>query len=539
MRSKSMILWMTTALALLTLQLDLYSQTTCSYAAVNGNCRLELDRIDPMAPPTIYVRHGSKIQITVKVNSPLPFEHLSVDLKSAAEKVPVDQFASGFQNITSALGGLEIVTTPAGTNIAHIFGAPLCPRGTTDHPLSAATILDCQNTTSNQLKDALKFDVSVPDHLNFASWTYVRLCRVRSLFLPLDSSAVSPGAGLKACEDLTGSLSSPDVPKTPDALQTWKQDFDIGSEVLTKLKADDLKKILDNLDVDIAQSNKTTLSARDAAQISANQQALRVALGTYTSVQKKMSSLKEKVDLLGTRDEPSVFTIKDIQPSDKNDVVQTWDLNAANALSRVASAVKADKFGDKIGALLAALADAPTKQTVVEFKIQFTNEPHVEISGGLLVPFRPYHSFTVALPYTSAVAATGCTAGTGTSTTPPTNCPIVQQSLSTAIIPDVSLNFRLGPDWIVGKQRSAILFTVAPGYNSATTTAAFGVGLSYSYRSMVFSPLAVIDRDVHLTGGYVVNESAGTATAPTTTNYWRVSPSFGISMRVALGGGGK
>jgi hypothetical protein len=84
---------------------------TCAYSGINGDCALTLDRQNPIAPPTIYVRHGKKV--TVTVTNPLPFEHLSMDLKAAAEQVPVDQFANAFQSITTALGGLEIISGPA------------------------------------------------------------------------------------------------------------------------------------------------------------------------------------------------------------------------------------------------------------------------------------------------------------------------------------------------------------------------------------------------------------------------------------------
>jgi hypothetical protein len=55
---------------------------------------------------------------------------------------------------------------------------------------------------------------------------------------------------------------------------------------------------------------------------------------------------------------------------------------------------------------------------------------------------------------------------------------------------------------------------------------------------MVFSFLPLADRDTQLTGGFQVNQSAGTATSPTTANYWRFNGSVGISLRIPLGGGG-
>ena len=81
------------------------------------------------------------------------------------------------------------------------------------------------------------------------------------------------------------------------------------------------------------------------------------------------------------------------------------------------------------------------------------------------------------------------------------------------------------------------MWTIAAGYNSATTSAALGTVLSFSYRSMVFSFVPIVDQEQQFTGGYQVNQSAGTATSPTTTNSWKVNPSIGVSLRIPLGGG--
>ena len=252
-----------------------------------------------------------------------------------------------------------------------------------------------------------------------------------------------------------------------------------------------------------------------------------------------MQGLIDEVARLVPYDGPNPMTIHDLHASDKNNEVQTWDLDAGNRLARIAGRVKADKYGDKITTLMGSLADVPTKQTVVEFKIEFLNEPRLEISSGLLVPVRPYHSFSEATPYSSATATSGtCTAGTTVAPSAPTNCPVVQQSSTIAFVPNVSFNILLGHEFVLpDRQRGAWMWTIAVGYNSATTSAAFGTGLSFSYRSMVFSFVPIVDQEQHLTGGYQVNQSAGTGTTPTTTYSWKVNPSIGISLRVPLGGG--
>jgi len=535
MRSNWVNLCITAALAFSCVPSAARGQSnTCAYSGINGDCALTLDRQNPIAPPTIYVRHGKKV--TVTVTNPLPFEHLSMDLKAAAEQVPVDQFANAFQSITTALGGLEIISGPAPAAVAPGAPPPPCPQ-----PLPAASIQSCQADVASQLKAALQVhEKSTNEPANFATWIYARLCWVRTLFNPLSSSAVTPNAVPAVCRDLPPNQPVEPMPTTGAALIDWKNKFNDGSEVLNQFPPDEVKRKIDALDVEIADAKKAgTITAGGFVTINASQQALHAALDAGTSYQQKMSDLKNRVAALTSDGDLASFTISDLDALDKNNVVQTWDLDASNKLGRIAVLVKAEKYGDKISTLMGSLTDAPAKQTVVEFKIEFMAESHLEISAGILVPFRQYHSFSIASPYSSATASVGCTAGTPTAPSTPTNCPIVQQTLTTAIVPDVSFNILLGHEFVVGHQRGAWMFTIAPGYNSATTTAAFGVGPSFAYRSLVFSPLAVIDRDVKLTGGYQVNHSAGTATAPTTANFWRVSPSFGISLRVPLGGSSK
>lgn len=525
MRSQCVNVWITAAVLLSCLSAASRAQTTtCAYSALNGNCTLVLDRQNPVAPPTIYVRHGSKVTVTVK--SQLPFEHLSMDLKAAAEQVPIDQFANAFQSITGVLGGLETVSTrPAA---AAAVAATPCPP-----PASAANIQACQTDVAKQLETALKVhEKSSNEPTNFATWIYARLCSIRTLFNTLPSSAVTPNAAPVVCGDLPANEAVEPMPTNSSALDDWKNKFNDGSDALKQFPPDEVKKKMDALDVEIADTKKAgTISAGEFVTINANQQALHAALDAGTSYKQKMLDLKNRVADLTSDGATASFTISDLDATDKNHITQTWDLDSSNKLGRIAGLVKAEKYGDKISTLMGSLTDAPTKQTIVEFKIQFVAESRLEISAGILVPFRQYHSFSVVTPYSVATGSGTC------SSTTLASCPVVQQSLTTAIIPDVSFNILLGRGFVVHHQRAAWMFTIAPGYNASTTTAAFGIGPSFAYRSLVFSPLAVIDRDVKLTGAYQVNQPAGTAAAPTTTNVWRVSPSFGISLRIPVGAG--
>jgi hypothetical protein len=71
--------------------------------------------------------------------------------------------------------------------------------------------------------------------------------------------------------------------------------------------------------------------------------------------------------------------------------------------------------------------------------------------------------------------------------------------------------------------------------NPYSTNADFGAGLSVTYRSLALTPLVHFGRDLRLTQGLQIGQ---TATFVTTERYWR--PVFGIavSVRVPLLPGG-
>src|SRR3989442_1232316 len=46
----------------------------CSYTATNGSCRVTISRVNPVTPPSIYVKRGCSV--TVSVSDPSPLEDL-------------------------------------------------------------------------------------------------------------------------------------------------------------------------------------------------------------------------------------------------------------------------------------------------------------------------------------------------------------------------------------------------------------------------------------------------------------------------------
>jgi len=153
--------------------------------------------------------------------------------------------------------------------------------------------------------------------------------------------------------------------------------------------------------------------------------------------------------------------------------------------------------------------------------VLYQTPPRIEVSTGLMVPMQPYRS------YTSAEAASG---GTVTGY-------VVQETLTYTVVPVAQMNI-VARDWVMRQQRAALFGTVAVGYNPATSNVEFGIGPSFSWRSIVLSGLLDIGRDSKLADGFTVGESLGTSSSekPLTSTVWRMKPAVGISVRIPLGG---
>lgn len=84
----------------------------CSYTALNGACKIKVNRMWPVTPPTLSVKRGCKVQ--VEVENPYLLEDLTLDWKSTTSAVPPDTFQTIFGSLSSNLGKLVLLggTTP-------------------------------------------------------------------------------------------------------------------------------------------------------------------------------------------------------------------------------------------------------------------------------------------------------------------------------------------------------------------------------------------------------------------------------------------
>jgi hypothetical protein len=459
---------------------------TCSYAATNGNCKVTINRMNPVTPPTIYVKRGYSVKVIVC--NPSPLEDLTLDWKSSATVIPPDTFQSAFGALSGNLGkfaAIELIHVPPGGRLA----------------------IDTPAGITKEQKDLME-ELSGFDPLANAS---VGLQSVKSALQPPTSASTT-------CD------------------QTWCHIVQWKCDVLKQLhvraastKVKEFKENIDGLAAEVTAfkvANTDPPSVTKAAIMDKNQASLNAAYDSIANAVDKLAELEIAVDTIP--DDGAGMSgntvIQDLTPSDKNYETQTWVVNFTNKLMPTAKRLAGDTLKKESVALLSGLADPSPKTPLVTITVQFQSPSRFEVSTGLMVPLTPYHSYGKA-----AVAKNGVVTDN-----------VVQETKTYTVVPAVFVNYLLG-EWIPNKQRSALFATGGVGYNPTSTSVEFAAGMTYSYRSIAVSFVADIGRDTKLTGGFTVGQSLGTGNAanPPTSMYWSVKPAIAISVRIPLGGSSK
>jgi hypothetical protein len=478
----------------------------CSFSALNSDCDLGIDRLRPLAPPTINIRRGHKI--TVEIAHPSPFEQLSLDLKSATSVAPADQWQSVFSALSPAAAKFTLT-------------APYVP-----------------HTGTQLAKDQIK--QSQADLLKALQAPFENAGSAFSLIKP----ATQPPPG-----DVCFGTDDPLSPWLH--IGKWIAAVDERLDVALKIVLPDgiyrdtsaATGKIKALDAEIAKlgSNDATQAEIDA--LKANQKTLSDAVTALDAALIKLRNLKKVIDAVPDPETPAgkAFTatqtpktIIDLQSektkdgkvvlNDRNDLNEQWSLDFVNTLM---PAIK-NALSDPSDAIKSALADlsagAPSKTSLVTITAAYQTPPYVEVSTGLMVPMRPFHSYASA-----AVATNGTVTGY-----------IVQESLTYTVVPGAQVNFVL-KNWVAARQRAALFGSLAVGYNPTSSSVEFGFGPSFSWKSLVLTGLADVGRDTQLAGGFTVGQSLGTSSTakPLTSTVWQVKPAVGISIRIPLGGSGK
>jgi hypothetical protein len=463
----------------------------CSYTGLNGDCTIVIDRLSPITPPTLYARPNAKI--TIHVIDPSPYETLSLDWKSTTAVVPPDSFATVFSALTGNLGKFTAVATAKG----FVRGAP----DISEEQQKLLQQIQGPLVTAQPALEKIQ-KVLEPPPLGVCS---THIPDVQPWLDPVSwKDQVEPV--LKKAID-QAAQSEADLPFA--TLQ--KKVSDLAAEIQTLRTASEPELVTLNL-------NQITLT--DAMNQRKNLGAhLAALLAAIDSIPKrgKGPGKPDPTDNTKTID-PTVAAFPSKERAYQN---QVWVLNYVNTL---APTVKKVSVQTSSGGSPSGQTDSQTKQPLATLTVQFQTNPRFEVSTGLMVPLTPYHSFSAA-----AVATNGTVTGN-----------VVQVTRTYTVVPMVSTNI-LVKDFIAMHERAAWFGSVAVGYNPATSSVEFGVGPSFSWRSIVISGLADIGRDTELAGGFTVGQTlpANNPPKPLTTTIWSVKPAVALSIRIPLGGTSK
>jgi hypothetical protein len=194
---------------------------------------------------------------------------------------------------------------------------------------------------------------------------------------------------------------------------------------------------------------------------------------------------------------------------------------------------------NQIANTLMQLPATTQKQSIVTITALYA-APRLEGSTGAFLSWLPNRSFSnyTEVSVTGNVPSPVDVKLTQTKTTPP------------LVIPFAAANYRISPEFTwLGGRRGAVYATLGVGLNPYNTQVEFPVGLSVSWRFLMFSPLFHLGHDIHLTQGEQVGQTwcvysssassttsppacSGAPPTPTTTTFWRGAAALGIGIRI-------
>lgn len=466
---------------------------TCSYTGLNSGCTITVDRVRPITPPTIYARKGSVI--TMRVINLSPFESLTADITVAKVVVQPDVFQALMNSQAGNLGKLTVLGFNEEVDIESL--EPEIKKTTGDGADIAVQLKDIKDKQDGIFRT---FDVTS------LATEFARLAQPPT---ELDCEA--------AQKWIDGGKNGADIPDPFFNIVDWKHRVLLGLDRDSQGQPVDLGQVKGELDV-LDKALKIQ-NDRIAKLPEAQQGVLKKLADAIATKQLSLQSRADLITVLRTIPESPKREIKLGGYKTDTDTQITWALNATpTAVAGIKRAVtlpyKPDGAFDK-------LLNPVAKQPVLSVTVQYQKATKVELAGGIMVPIRPFHSYSAA-----AVSTAGVVTGN-----------VVQQTLTYTVVPLALVNISLYQS-LLHRQPIAFFGTIGTGYNPATSSVEFGVGPSFSIRSFTLSALADIGRDTQLAGGFTVGEALPLSNPPKplTQTVWSVKPAFAISVRIPLGG---
>jgi hypothetical protein len=526
----------------------------CSTQKVNGDCVLVVDRRYPLTMPAVQMRDGNVL--TVAVTNRLPFETLTLNPQSAQAIPGSDQLANFVSVGLPNLKGL-IITTKLNTSSLGLSAHGLAEKGTETPDIKTvkANLLALNNmlqhanrligsfsdkaTTINlQLQEILSVlprpsednkksvrDSGIPTDTpdpwtHYPDWRKYLLCELTG---QCDDSNPVPSINGVHQEGMLLQYSLPGGP-TDKVLPPDPTVFD--------------NKAFDDLASETETTIKTLPSASDQEKYANELRTVRLQkaeLATYnTAISGAMKDLGAfLVSIQGTEGSDSTAELQVLGRI--RDPRHSSDVNSAGARLLGRQVVYSVDSVNQIGTFVTAVSSTSQKKSIATITVLYA-DPIFEMSAGGFFSTLPNRSFanqTLVTQNPGAPPAQG-------------NVVITQTVTRPTIVPFVAANFRLGHDFLLGSRRSAGYFTGALGLNPYNALPEFGVGLSLSWRLLMFSALYHEGHDIRLTQGEYVGEvwcnasaasgnipkCSGNPPSPSTERFWKGGFALGISVRV-------
>jgi hypothetical protein len=454
-----------------------YGEAECSLAKTNHTCTLTIDRLNPLAPPTIQMYPGQVLH--VKVTNPRYFERYFFDYQSGQLALSPDVASSIASSLLTPLQKAVVI---------HSAGKPTLSFSCAASDVAAIAPKDVASNANGYTQCFLAFAKG-------AKGVYSQL-----------EPAVAP-------DSHSGEV--PPLPGTNMAVQNQLQAL--------VPSIDQLSKDEYALSASITAASKLiNLTAAEQVEVEG-----LVALQTLAdAVAKDFFSYGQRIDELPALNHGQMScsdSTKLALKNDNGDIGCVWlfpvmDPQVANSKMVTRQVSYSLDTLNLISNSSDAIPDPTKKKTLATITVLY-GDARWEVSAGTFFSSLANRSFAASPVFTNGVI---------------TDVQVTQSVLRPTVVPFAAANVRITNDFPRLRWRSALYWTGAVGVNPNTVSADFGSGPSVSWRGLMFSALWHYGHDVRLTQGLYVGESLGAGfkgSLPTQT-YWTSSFALGVSVRV-------
>lgn len=469
----------------------------CSITKTNSDCKLVIDRENPLTPPAIQMY--SNQTLTVVVARPKFFERYFLDYQSGQATLTPDVASSIVQGLLPSLLKLQEISMIE----AYDGQQPTAADCTVD-----ALTVDTFPAEGAELSNTA---IVLQTCAGLLAKDAIPIYQALEPYVAPDSMVPSPKAGTVGLNDIQGEIMN----FVPLEVALSGRIMNIAAKYKTSTtgKTVDTIQTLTNLQkvIDAVATDLTAYSQRitDLAGYSNGSEPCTNLFDSPKGKQKESEGLAHECLFVQSRqDDDAIY----------NNMVTRSVVYGLDTLNLVANTQQAAPDATKKKLLTSVtinFADTKATKSVVLPRSAL----RLEASAGAFFSTLPVRSFSVAPVFTNAVI---------------TDKVISENIIHPTVVPFAAANYRLTDDLKHFRWKSNIYLTGAVGINPNTVTADFATGVSWSYRALMVSGLAHFGHEVSLTQGLTVGESLGpgfNGTLPTKT-HWTTAFAIGLSVRI-------